>query len=179
MKMKENTVHIVGGICTEYLYRVTTDWLKSITAHFAVFMEKNMGKSEMFLLSLTIILSMLIITVSAFTFNPFDISNEISNTISNSSYAAREELQKDSTLIATCHMEFWRNQSHEIYTDASGIHKGSSEGGTLNYVCYYRDGNVIPTNIGYFNSHSDAFKFVFVKYNNYFNGNNGWVYNVN
>lgn len=137
-----------------------------------------MGKREIFLLSLGIILSILIVTVSALSFNPFDISNEISKKINNSSYAAREELQRDSTLIATCHMEFWRNQSNEIYTDASGIHKGSSDGGTLNYVCYYRDGNAIPTKLGHYNSYGDAFNVVVFYYHNYINGNNGWVYDI-
>lgn len=137
-----------------------------------------MNKHEgIFLFSFVIILAITTISV-VITFNPIDVAEEMGKRMGDSSYAAQLELERDSSLIATCHMEFWGNQSRDIYTDASGIHKGSSEGGTLNYVCYYRNDSVIPTNIGYFNSHHDAFKFVFMRYNNYFNGNNGWVYNV-
>ncbi len=133
---------------------------------------------ETFYLLFMIILAITTIGI-VLTFNSINVANEMSKKISDSNYSAQLELKRDSSLIATCHMEFWRNQSRDIYTDASGIHKGSSQGGTLNYVCYYRDGSVIPTNMGYFNSHDDAFKFVFARYNNYFNGNNGWVYNIN
>lgn len=137
-----------------------------------------MDKKEILLLSLVIISSIIIVAVSAFTFNLFNISNEMSKKISNSTYAAQEELKNDPTLIATCHMEFWRNQSNKIYTDWSGIHSGPNDGGNLNYVCYYRDGRVFPETMGYYNSYDAAFKVVFFNYHWYFYGNNAWVYNI-
>jgi hypothetical protein len=137
-----------------------------------------MNNNKLLVITFLIAFAIIISSANAFILNPFDIGNEMSKRMADSNYTAYQELNEDPSLIAACHMEFWRNQTNEIYTDGSGIHKGSLEGGALNYVCYYKDGKILSTKIGYYNSYRDAVSIVFWYYHGYFNGNNGWVYNI-
>ena len=139
-----------------------------------------MKSSFKFVFAIIVIL-MLFGTASAecFFLDPFCISDKISERISDSHYAAVEELKSDPTLVAACHMEFWRNQSNVTWYDGSGIHYGVKEGaGMLNYVCYYRDNATQVGPIGVYDSYSDALSTVLIYYRGYVNGNNGWVYPV-
>jgi len=139
-----------------------------------------MKKSFKFVFAVIVIL-MLFSTASAecFFLDPFCISDKISKKMVDSHYSAIQELNSDPTLVAACHMEFWKNQSNVTWYDGSGIHYGTKEGaGTLNYVCYRRDNTTQVESVGVYDSYSAAFETVFFYYHGYFNGNNGWVYDV-
>jgi hypothetical protein len=129
-----------------------------------------------------IIVFMLIGVVGADAFvleDPLSVSDYAYNATPYSYYDAIKELKSDPTLIAACHMEFWRSRSNLTWSDGGGVHYGIKGGaGTLNYVCYYRNNTTQVTEMGVYPSYSAAFNWVYFYHNNYFDGGTGEVYSV-
>jgi hypothetical protein len=139
---------------------------------------KNLFK---FVFAATVVF-MLIAVVGADGFileDPLSVSDYTYNATPYSYYDALKELKSDPTLIAACHMEFWRSRSNLTWYDGSGIHYGVKDGaGTLNCVCYYRNNTTEFIKIGTYPSYSAAFNEAYFYHNNYFNGGDREVYSV-
>ncbi|MCK9592852.1 MAG: hypothetical protein M0Q91_12685 [Methanoregula sp.] len=91
------------------------------------------------------------------------------STTATSQSVAMTQLQKDPSLVAACHMEYWSNTTRASTSiEGDGIHMVNVT--DLNYVCYYRNGDVTKKGMGAFENAGDANLFLFHNYIGFFDG---------
>ena len=91
------------------------------------------------------------------------------STTDTSQSVAMTQLQKDPSLMAACHMEYWSNTTRPgVSYKSDGVHAINVT--DLNYVCYYRDGAVSKKSMGVFENADDANRFLLQYYIGVFDG---------